>query len=84
VELALAQAANAVVVPKAALYQVAGLNKVFVIRDGRAAEHKITPGAEIDGWVEVPGDRIHAGDQVAVSRLATLIDGAPVRIESGR
>jgi len=84
VELALAQAASAVVVPKAAVYQVAGLNKVFVIRNGRAAEQKITPGAEIDGWVEVPGGGIRAGDQVAVSRLAALTDGAPVRVESGR
>ena len=84
VELALARAASAVVVPKAALYQMAGLNKVFVIRDGRAIEHKITPGAEIDGWVEAPGDRIRPGDQVAVSRLAALTDGAPVTVEAGR
>ncbi|MBM3745963.1 MAG: efflux RND transporter periplasmic adaptor subunit [Acidobacteria bacterium] len=84
VELALSRAASAVVVPKAALYQVAGLNKVFVIRDGRAVEHKITPGAEIEGWVEAPGDRIRPGDQVAVSRLAALTDGAPVRLEAGR
>ena len=79
VQLAVARAASAVVVPKEALYQMAGLNKVFVLRNGRAVETKITPGAEINGWIEVPGDRIHPGDQVAVSRLATLIDGSPVR-----
>jgi len=84
VELALAQAASAVVVPKAAVHQVAGLNKVFVIRNGRAAEKKITPGVEIDGWVEVPGGDVRVGDQVAVSRLAALTDGAPVRVEAGR
>lgn len=83
VELALARA-SAVMVPKSAVHQVAGLNKVFVIREGRAVEHKITPGLEVDGWVEAPDDRIRPGDQVAVSRLGALIDGAPVRIESGR
>jgi hypothetical protein len=49
------------------------------VRNGRALETKLTPGAEIDGWIEVPADRIHPGDQVAVSRLAMLTDGAPVR-----
>jgi len=84
VELALAQGTSAVVVPKEAVYQVAGLSKVFVIRNGRAVERKITAGAEIDGWVEAPGGGVQAGDHVAVSRLAALTDGAPVRVESGR
>jgi RND family efflux transporter MFP subunit len=79
VQLAVARDATAVVVPREALYQMAGLSKVFVLRNGRAVETKIAPGAEINGWIEVPGDRIHPGDQVAVSRLAALIDGAPVR-----
>lgn len=84
VEVALAPAAEAVVVPKAALYQVAGLTKVFVIREGRAVEQKVTPGAEVGEWVEVTGGNLRAGEPVAVSRLATLVDGAPVRVEAGR
>lgn len=79
VRLGVTREASAVVVPREALYQMAGLTKVFVVRNGRAVETKIAPGAEINGWLEVPADRIHPGDQVAVSRLATLIDGAPVR-----
>ena len=79
VRLGVARDASAVVVPREALYQMAGLTKVFVVRNGRAVATKIAPGAEINGWLEVPGDRIHPGDQVAVSRLTTLIDGAPVR-----
>ena len=84
VELALAREAGAVVVPTEALYQVAGLTKVFLISQGRAVERKVTPGIEAGGWVEVPGDRIHPGDEVAVSRLAALTDGAPVKTESAR
>jgi RND family efflux transporter MFP subunit len=79
VQLGVARDASAVVVPKDALYQLAGLTKVFVVRNGRAVETKLAPGAEINGWIEVPADRIHPGDQVAVSRLAMLTDGAPVR-----
>jgi RND family efflux transporter MFP subunit len=84
VQLALERDSESVVVPREALYQLAGLTKIFLVRDGRASELKIAPGREIDGWMEVPAGRIHPGDQVAVSRLAQLIDGAPVRIEARR
>ena len=84
VQLALARDATAVVVPKEALYQLAGLSKVFTIRANRAVENKVTPGPEVDGWVVIPGSTIQAGDQVAVSKLPTLIDGIAVRIEAGR
>jgi RND family efflux transporter MFP subunit len=84
VDLRLTKDATAVVVPQQALYRVAGLTKVFVVRDGRALERKITPGRQIDGWVEVPGEGIHPGETVAVSKLAMLVDGLPVKVESGR
>jgi len=84
VQLALARDATAVVVPKEALYHLAGLSKVFTIRANRAVENKVTPGPEVDGWVVIPGSTIQAGDQVAVSKLPTLIDGIAVRIEAGR
>jgi multidrug efflux pump subunit AcrA (membrane-fusion protein) len=47
-------------------------------------EQKVTPGAEVGEWVEVTGGNLRAGEPVAVSRLATLVDGAPVRVEAGR
>jgi RND family efflux transporter MFP subunit len=84
VRLALSRDASVIVVPKEALYQIAGLTKVFTVRDGRVTENKIMPGQEVDGWVEVPADRIRAGDQVAVTRLPMLIQGAEVRIEAQR
>lgn len=84
VELALAREASAVVVPTEALYQVAGLSKVFLISQGRAVERKVTPGVETGGWVEVTDERIRPGDQVAVSRLAALTDGAAVKVEAAR
>ena len=84
VELALWRDAHAVVVPKEALYQLGGMTKVFVVRDHRVAENKITPGAEIGGWVEVPTGRVRPGDLVAVSKLGMLVDGAQVAVEAQR
>jgi hypothetical protein len=66
-------------VPKEAIYSVAGLNKLFVIREGRAVEQKLNPGQEIEGWVEVPRDVVAPGEQVATSALAQLVTGTPVK-----
>lgn len=82
VRLKVAEEAGVVVVPKEAIYQVAGLSKVFTVREDRAVEHKITPGVEIEGWVEATGEVIRPGDPVIVTGLASLVNGAPVRTAS--
>jgi RND family efflux transporter MFP subunit len=79
VQLAMQKGAEAVMVPKEAIYNVAGLNKMFVVRDGRAVEQRITPGEEIDGWVEVPREAVNPGESVATSALAQLVTGSPVK-----
>jgi RND family efflux transporter MFP subunit len=71
--------ASIVVVPKDALYTMAGLSKVFTIEGGRAKEHRITPGLAQDGWVEVPGNQIRPGDLVALNNVQVLTEGAEVR-----
>lgn len=69
-----------VMVPKEAVYSVAGLTKVFVIRDGKAVELKIAPGVERDGWSEMPAGTVQAGEKVAVSNLLALVNGAAVKV----
>ena len=78
------RASEVVMVPRRAIYSIAGLTKVFVIRGGKAQERKIGPGRELDGWMEVPADLVHSGDAVAVSNLATLTDGMDVTAQPGR
>ncbi|MDP2999633.1 MAG: efflux RND transporter periplasmic adaptor subunit [Bryobacterales bacterium] len=78
VRLVTARDASVVAVPKEAVYTVAGLTKIFVIRDGKAVEIRLTPGLEVDGWVEAPGGLVRAGELVATSNLAALVNGAPV------
>jgi multidrug efflux pump subunit AcrA (membrane-fusion protein) len=79
VQMVLSRGNDAVFVPKQAVYTVAGLTKMFVVRDGKAVERRIAPGQEIDGWVEVPRDAVNPGDQVAINSLTQLVEGAPVR-----
>ena len=79
VQLVMTKGYEAILVPKQAVYTVAGLTKVFVIKDCKAVEQRIAPGAEYEGWMEVPRDAVNAGDQVAISNLAQLVQGAPVR-----
>jgi RND family efflux transporter MFP subunit len=71
VELVLSRNNEVVVVPANAIYTLAGLSKVFVVRNDKIVEHRITPGQEIKGWIEVPREEIKAGDEVAVSSPAT-------------
>lgn len=80
VRLRLAEDSTVVVVPKQALYQVAGLTKVFTVQEGRAREHRFAPGLELDDWVEAPPSEIRPGDSVVVSGQELLVDGAPVRV----
>jgi Cu(I)/Ag(I) efflux system membrane fusion protein len=78
VQLVTARNAEVVVIPTEAIYTVAGLTKVFIIRDGHAVECRVAPAAVHDGWMEVPAEQIRAGEMVAVSNLPALVNGAEV------
>ena len=69
------------VVPKEAVYTVAGLTKIFAIRGGKAQELRITPGQTGEGWVEIPGDAVKPGDQVAIEKLHLLTNSQDVRAQ---
>ena len=79
VKLVTRRADAVVMVPKNSIYSVAGLSKVFVIRNGKAVEVRIAPGAEVDGWAEAPAGAIQPGEAIAVSNLLNLINGAAVK-----
>ena len=76
VKLIVSRNARIVAVPKDAVYAMAGLTKLFVVRNGIAVERKLQPGETLGDWVEAPG--IQSGEQVAVSNLGLLVDGAKV------
>ena len=79
VRLVITAAASVVAVPRTAVHTVAGLTKLFTVAGGVAREKKFVPGLESEGWVEVPGGIVKAGERVAVSNLPLLTDGAAVK-----
>ena len=79
VQLVVARDAEVVTVPREAIHSVAGLTKLFVIRDGRAVELRVPPGLDRNGWTEVPAGGVKPGETVAVSNLAQLVGGAAVQ-----
>lgn len=79
VQVVVARQTPVVVVPKEAVYAVAGLTKIFVVRDGAVKEFRVEPGAALGDWMVVP-DAIRPGDRVATSDLGALIDGMKVAV----
>lgn len=66
-------------VPVAAVTSFAGVTRVYVLRDGKAAEHRVTTGPVHGDMVEItPG--LPAGAQVITSNQARLFDGTPVTL----
>jgi RND family efflux transporter MFP subunit len=70
---------SVVVVPSDALMNVVGLNKVFVIADGKAQERQVRPGARQGGALEIL-QGVKAGETVATSNLPALYNGAPITV----
>ena len=78
-KLVTSAATKLMAVPKAAVYNVAGLSKVFVIANGRASEKRFVPGQDLGGFIEVPGNQVVAGDLVAITQLPMLTNNTQVR-----
>ena len=79
VRLVLNKASDMLMVPKQAVYTIAGLAKIFAMRDGKAVEFRITTGDEMDGWVEIPQGTLRDGEEVILSQQPLLVNGTRVR-----
>jgi RND family efflux transporter MFP subunit len=71
--------ARTLVVPRAALVRFAGIDKVFVVEEGRAVERPITVGRADEQRVEVLGG-LESGARVVLAP-GGLASGAEVRVE---
>jgi len=69
--------AVAMMVPRRAVQVVAGLNKIFVIQNGRASERIVKLGLSQGDLVEVL-EGVKAGESVATSNLDKLQEGSAV------
>ncbi len=71
---------DAVVVPEKALTTFAGVTKLFVVADGKAEERIVRTGVAVDGGRREIADGVKSGEQVAVSNVERLEQGAPVSV----
>jgi len=70
---------DAVVVPEKALTTFAGVTKLFVIANGKAEERIVRTGIAVDDRREI-SDGVKRDEQVAISNLDRLEQGAPVEV----
>ena len=68
---------RALFVPASAVMQYAGVERVFVVRDGVAWSREVGTGAVIGDQIEI-AHGLNAGDKVVVSDVDRLADGVPV------
>ena len=76
-----AQAARGALVPAAAVVQRDGHAAVFVVVDGKAMLHTVTPAAPDIGAMKAIPAGIAAGDRVVLLPPTALQDGAAVKAE---
>jgi multidrug efflux pump subunit AcrA (membrane-fusion protein) len=65
--------------PASAIRSFAGVNKAFVVADGKAAEKIVATGRRVGDRVEVVSG-LRAGDEVVVDPPSDLVVGTPVRV----
>jgi HlyD family secretion protein len=70
---------NVVVVPAESLLNVSGIEKVFVLEDGKAAERVVRSGTKIDHLVEIV-EGLKEGELVATSNFGSLQQGREVSV----
>jgi membrane fusion protein (multidrug efflux system) len=73
----------ALVVPEAALTTFAGVTKVFVVKDGKAEERVVRTGVSVAEQRREIADGVHEGEEVAVTNLGQLENGAAVTVTHG-
>ncbi|HXG19323.1 MAG TPA: efflux RND transporter periplasmic adaptor subunit [Methylomirabilota bacterium] len=70
----------ALFIPRTALYRFAGVERVFVVKDGVARSREVRSGVE-DGDVVEIAEGVGEGDQVIVSSVERLADGMKVQLQ---
>jgi len=71
---------KALIVPSTAVFQFAGLEKVFDIENGKVAERIVRSGTQTDEFVEIV-EGVKEGDIIAVSNLGNLQQGREVTVK---
>lgn len=79
-DIVLAEAEPGTAVPKDALLTFAGIEKIFLVKDGKAVEKNIVTGRRTKDFIEIIGG-IKPGDLVVVNP-GSLQNGQPVTVDA--
>lgn len=71
---------NATTIALAGLYSFAGIHKIFLVRDGKAYEIKVTLGEQTIDWVEIASPTLPVDSVVVTSGQRLLSDGIPISV----
>lgn len=71
------EGAPALVVPASAIETISGTSRVYVVKDGKAAEHIVTTGEKVGDVVEITSG-VARGDVIVAEPRGRVIDGAAV------
>lgn len=71
---------EALFIPRSGLSRLAGVERVFTVRDDAVRSREVTSGMEDGAWIEVT-DGLQESDVVAISALDRLADGMAVRTQ---
>ena len=80
-EITVAQAEETVTVPPQAVITFAGIEKVFVVEQGKAREINVATGRRSPDWIEVVSG-LRGGEPVVLNP-GNLQSGQPIQLESG-
>lgn len=65
-------------VPPSSLYSLAGIQKIFLIENGKAKEVRVTLGEQTTDWIEIASPDLPPNARVATSGQRLLSDGIAV------
>jgi membrane fusion protein (multidrug efflux system) len=71
---------NALFIPRTGLYRFAGVERVFVVKDGVAMSHEVKAGVEDGEFVEI-AEGLSDDDRVIISSVDRLADGMKVQLQ---
>ncbi|MBI5683260.1 MAG: efflux RND transporter periplasmic adaptor subunit [Deltaproteobacteria bacterium] len=71
---------NVPFVPEGAVYSFVGINKVYVVKDGKVQDRPVKTGVRENGFVELI-EGVKPGEIVAASSLDQLFEGAKVEVK---
>lgn len=66
-----------------AIVSFAGINKIFLMKDGKAREVQVTLGVQTTDWVEIIKPEIPAGSIVITSGQSALAQDSVVQVRPG-